>query len=388
MSTTITDATLQKWVIEAFNNFNRPYYRKIKMGDPFAALSEKPSGVWYGTQYATFLDAVGDREIPVRGTTTEKATTLSRQLREAGYFLAPRGPKDFWSNVNAPTGHGIKYLSLIVIKEGVLPSDAYKALGTKLTILDCEQTVEAAITIAALRALGDERFNEVAKKESKGRFFAIGEGGREETIYCRLVNVFTNRIALPPPLSFNLIPRELKPGHTYYLANHENYRIKHLFGSANGMNLIYLGENKFTGFGLNPEGVTLEEVALSLLEEYNAAPLRPDLIREEALKDHSAITYTFEAFGRVLKCTLEQARDFARGISPPIISQEEWATILPCLEEQQKMRKEKERELADHKIGQEDFFKTTKFFSSLTICSRLSLDKIESFISPVYNSTC
>jgi hypothetical protein len=101
-------------------------------------------------------------------------------------------------------------------------------------------------------------------------------------------------------------------GQTYYLKNAQGYKERHSHGEASGMNLIYLGDGLFTGFGLDPEGVTLERVASMLFDEYNKEPIKADLlVPKKILKALEVRRVELLIAGKRVQLTLEEVRAIA-----------------------------------------------------------------------------
>ena len=70
----------------------------------------------------------------------------------------------------------------------------------------------------------------------------------------------------------------LKPAQMVHFRGGKNYQIKHPFiGVGAGYNAfcrdVTPGKKKFTGFGLSPQGVTINEIAQELMKEFNKPPI-------------------------------------------------------------------------------------------------------------------
>lgn len=244
--------TLQKMLID--NEQRKANFKK----DP-KDIKQIEAGAFYAEEYYELLEK-GNQE-------KHKAF-----LKEIGSFYHGYiSPKHFCSlkDKDSPTGtQGFK------IKKDVLPSEALKAAQIGLWITNCAHVIDLAYYEALRQALGDEKFNYIFAYETKTPLSIHG----------------TN-----PLIIFRASPQKSKPlkGQIVYIESaYENqynlYDLKHHYtGESKGFNLLCSDpeKQKYIGFGLNPSGVTKEEVSEKLRKEYNKKPLDPlSIMTSEVVK--------------------------------------------------------------------------------------------------------
>lgn len=334
----LTEGALQALVIRHFRDLIAPFYQRsqmLKRGEFLRAVSLKPSGIWYANRYAEALAALKETPIPVREA-MKPASALHHSLREAGFFYKSMASAQFWENVPNPTTEtGMSYATLR-LKEGVSPSAAYRSFVGRLSFLDCAQIVDVSLAFALIEIYGEERFDAILS-----HFTPLVLGVLDEVPGSfNISKIFSASVPAVFPASLGESCPEWRTGQTYYLKNAPGYTERHPHGDVVGINLIYLGEGLFTGFGLNPEGVTLRQVASMFLEEYNAEPISPALVVPSAVAQAFGPPRMDLQFGpSVLQVTLEEARaaPFLRDILPEIeeafarkdvrLTEEEFAAI-------------------------------------------------------------
>lgn len=321
----LTDRDLQTLVIRHFRELIAPFYAKLQMmraGDFLRAVSSKPSGIWYANEYAIALRALGKTPVPVRDRMVP-ASELLEFFREKGCFYKPMGPSQFWENVeNAEQETGVSVITLRM-KDGVSPAAAYRSFLSRLSFLDCSKTFELALIFALIEIMGTERFDLIL---NQFRPLTLGECS-EVRGAIKIAGIFSEEIPIVNPPSLGETSPEWRVGQTYYLKNAQEYKKRHPHGEAAGMNLIYLGDGLFTGFGLDPEGVTLERVASMFFDEYNKEPIKADLlVPKKILKALEARRVELMIGGKRVRLTLEEVRAITaapgredmRGILPQI----------------------------------------------------------------------
>ncbi len=320
--------------IEKVKELVGPFFLRlsmIKRGDALGAVSLKPSGIWYANTYALALKSLGDTPIPVRDQMIP-ASTLYKRLLDAGAFYTVMPPSLFWSTVphaDSPTG---AHPSIFEMKRGVPAAAAFRSFQRQLSFLDCRTILQVAINLVLIDVYGEDKFNALAGKVSQIR---IGDDTSLFNAQKPIRSLFHRTIEEPRP--------ELVIGQTYYMWNHETYGKKHPHGSDSGLNLVYIGNNKreqplFIGFGINPEGVTLEEVSNILRASYNEDPIHSSLVLKKSLSDtfeKSWRTLVFCANRKRFELPFDEIREYASGRKDhPELSQEDFVeTLLPQVEE-------------------------------------------------------
>lgn len=272
----ITDEQLTDRVIQKVQELVAPFYERmemIKRGKARGAASLVPHGIWYQNAYASALKKSGKHSVYFEGKGVS-AHALYERLRGEGYFTIPRGCKKYWTNVVDETSLCGESMAIIRMKEGVSPTEAYKSLATGCSFLSCHTVLSVAVALVVIDLLGKKAFDAIGHKYP----YLTGERDKD------LVSIVQRKI--------DLKVGEKPKGTFCYLYNANTYTLKHPHGDAGGIHLIYIGNAKFIGFGLNPEGVTLEEANSVLLEEYNKTPLTS----EEILPDEAIIRYDERPF--------------------------------------------------------------------------------------------
>ena len=267
------EESLRTGFVETFQRTVAPYYQRVSLieqGNPLGAVSMKPSGIWEATEYALALKQLGRTEIPINGTPTP-ARTLYDHLRKEQTFCHRLGSKTYWEAVPNPDSFTKKSFSLLQLKQNVSPAKAFKSFLEQLSFIDCDLIIDLSMVLFLIERFGEESFDRVVQSHHKGPI-QIGSLAHN-----------------PIRTLFLQAPSDSNPsvGQCYYVENHSDYSTKHPHGPLQGFNLIYIGNNErgellFIGFGLNPKGLTLREVAQILLDGYNKEPITPsDLVEEE-----------------------------------------------------------------------------------------------------------
>lgn len=236
--------------------------------NPASAVS-KP-GMWCANDYAKLLKDLKDTEITYNGISST-ASKIYTMLKELGMFTTRMGSRSYWANVKDPSTICGLSLTEMELKKGVSPSAAFKSFFKEVCFVDCNVTYDIAEGLTLIELIGEEAFDNCIKALGTFRL------GSNNPKFTPLRSYFYDH---PIPLNITIDgPFDaLEIGQFVYIQNHPLYTTKHLFGVSRGYNLIYLGDGKFTCFDLPPKGLTLREIALILLNEYNSQPIEADLV--------------------------------------------------------------------------------------------------------------
>lgn len=225
-------------------------------------------GIFYGNQYFEALNNLG------------KPTDIARKqsMIQAGFFYHGKTVTDFFEPIRAAHCPGGILATQFKLKSGVKPSAAIKALHSGLSFLGCGEACQISYLEAILELIGSKKFDVLFASESLQP----------------LIIGFPSRIASD---MFSCFIQQLSPsasieeGDIIYISNVTNYCTKHINGESAGYFCIYTRDG-FKGLGLNPEGMTQQQIATQLRKEYNDRPIggaaiTPQL-NEEILKAYSA----------------------------------------------------------------------------------------------------
>jgi len=247
-------------------------------------LSLLKQGCFYSTENSRAL-LEADKILDSQRTDKSQPTSAKQWhefLRSKGNFYHGFVNKKFFEHVSQPSSPTGFCPNHYAIKGQVLPSEALDSLIKGLTFLDCGAIMDVGYYKAILEVIGKEKFDVIFSRESETPL-CIGRKNLLNPINSLIVGKEYKKIS------------QLKKGEMAHIRSIEDYRIKHLNGEAAGFNVICIEEGKnpkFIGFGLNPAGVTVEEITEVLRKEYNKAEVNdsdqftPE-IATKLRKDHS-----------------------------------------------------------------------------------------------------
>lgn len=143
------------------------------------------------------------------------------------------------------------------VKDGVPAADALKEIRTGFTICDCTMAYSIAFYETLLDILGEEKFNRLFQ----GHFrMVLGQS----LTFCTPENLLCEHRNGSP---------FIKKGKRFYFEGVQYFHDKHLFSPWGGIHVVCIDDTAnrqlFTGFGLDPEGETAEQIIQKLLEAYN-----------------------------------------------------------------------------------------------------------------------
>lgn len=239
----------------------------------------KPSGLSKGLFYANeYMQALEQIVAATRDDTTrENAHKLAKQTlavyTKKGNFYHGLAP-DFFDMRKEPlslTGTAIHEYRL---NDKQTPSAAIDAMveGTaKPMFIDCSMACQLA-TLKALKDLfKDDKFNRLFDFKGPAPL------------------AFTHSQAMGPPLKqlfvFTLAKtHKIRAGEWGDFHGVKSYGDKHINGEAGAFNVICLNDQEpktYLGLGLDPEGVTHDQLVDTFVEEYNKPPIDYDLLSED-----------------------------------------------------------------------------------------------------------
>lgn len=164
----------------------------------------------------------------------------------------------------SPSG---KKIACFMLEDGVLPSEGLKAMREGITLLGCAEVCQIAQYAAIEDVLGTSKFNALFASTSSTPLM-IGSALPNNPI-SRL------RVYL---MQENPSTSEIKKGDLVFTKNAASYYSKHLLGIAGGYNTICVddtaGSQRFTTLGLDPNGLTHDQLQDTLIADYNSSSRR------------------------------------------------------------------------------------------------------------------
>jgi hypothetical protein len=361
----IEPAKFEDRFIEIFQRLVRPFYRAQSL-PALEAVSIKPSGIWYANAYSAKLLELGDTPVPVKDKMIP-ASKIHSSLRERGFFYHLMAPSKYWSNLDHPPSLTGKHFTTLVMNKGVSAREAFESFEKQLSFLDCNLTVQVAIALVISEFLGKEIFDELALKMGEIRLGTDPD---------KFLLMFMKFVKFSPPSSLLDPLHSLVKSQQYYIRNTTMYTKKHIHGVAAGYHLIYMGNSKFMGLGLDPSGVTLAEIAKVLFEEYNADPIDEETIMPTG-KGTDFIGIRTMDTDEITRVSFNQIKALSKGQDlPKGLSQEMVDSFLPMI-------RAKEEERRALKMTKEQFLTETDFFRDIPFCFQINLDNLLKIISSI-----
>jgi hypothetical protein len=348
------EVSLTSIFVDKFIALSGSFYEKksmIERGEIERAISQKPSGVWYSNDYARALMALGDTPVVInlRGDVIA-ASALYTSMKTNDFFYTFMASNQFWKVPPCESSFLSKKFNVLEMKRGVSPSDAYEKLASGLSFIDCASIIDVALGLAIIEKYGKSRFDEVMS------FYNFRKVGN---IHDRLLArcYATEEVERPslPGLKFST---PMPVGSVYFVSNHQDYTLKHPHGTSKGMNLVCVGSDEegqplFTGLGLNPRGVSLNEVATILISDFNEKPIEESvLLTKEGIESFHAAEeiINFQLGDTNYSVTFDKVKKMVAGnIKSPFEP-----SILRGLEEEINKRELRKAILSDAKIDLPD----------------------------------
>jgi hypothetical protein len=187
-------------------------------------------------------------------------------FKKRGDFIHGYPPKGFKhvtdSDASSCTG---KKLGEYKLADGISAVEALNNVKESLCFIDCMTMLEVAYYETFLHIFGKEWFN--AYFDAKGG----------------------NALQLKPDFSSTPLTKfvstldavDLQKGDIVYFRNLPSYGYRHIHGETSGFNTCCIQDGTtplFTGFGLNPKGLSEEEILDLCVTEFNKEPLAPNTI--------------------------------------------------------------------------------------------------------------
>ena len=159
------------------------------------------------------------------------------------------------------------------VKDGALPSLALKTAKIGLSILDDGAVCQIARYDALLKMLGEDKFNRLFSSEH-GQKMNIGYSIDDDLQPMTYFVAFTKSAMRGEYGSINA--RGVKVGQILFFQGVSGYDDKHPFGMGEGYNVVCndetSGSQTYLGLGFASNGVTEEQIAKKMVDEYNLAP--------------------------------------------------------------------------------------------------------------------
>ncbi|MDN3508175.1 MAG: hypothetical protein P0S94_04560 [Simkaniaceae bacterium] len=255
-----------------------PYFHKLELidqGKTFEAVSIRPRGIWISTIFAMALKSLGDRPIQFNDSNTSPASELHKRLKDSRFYVTAKGNMSHWERVKEMKTVSTFHPTALQMKKGVKPSEAFTSFSKTLSFIDCTGAVHLAQAHALIDLLGEEKFDQIM---ACNRTITIGDP--EITPFSFLLKA-THKIALKTLQ----VPLELCPGQLYFISSAAEHRQKHPSTFWGGFNLLYVGNDRFTGIGLSPSGSTLEEIRDIMFDDYQSEPIAVEDLRNSEDSD-------------------------------------------------------------------------------------------------------
>lgn len=212
------------------------------------------TGIWYPIDYALALKESGNNK-------------RYEWMRDHEHLASGFAPKDQFASVIVDDRR--RHWGFIA-KQGILPSDAVKAAKQGLAILDCGAVCQLARYDALCKILGEEKFNQL---------FGSSFGDRVNLNYeyddnLQPMKYFVDFSAqAKKQILGSLGKRPVKVGQLVLFHGVPQYKQKHgpsgMGGHFNAIVLENSGQQRYIAHGFPARGLTEEEVATRMIEEYN-----------------------------------------------------------------------------------------------------------------------
>lgn len=240
----------------------------IKDGEPIN-VSLLKEGIFYPNEYFQLLKKI--EEI-----TKKPQPRLQHFIDKGNFYHGIVSKKHFEMHSNPQHPYGYTPV-LYILKKDVAASDALEAIFKGLTFLTCSESCEVSFYSALLQILGKEKFN------------ALFGSDTESPLSVGVLNALSPGYLLYEDHG----PSEkMQIGDQIFIAGPKSYLKKHIQGEGGNWNLLCIdntpGKERFIGFGLNPEGVTMEEILQMLLDEYNSDSIDDQIVTKDVQKKYES----------------------------------------------------------------------------------------------------
>ncbi len=207
-------------------------------------------GVFYGNEYYI----ASSTHLPKWCELFKTQGNFYHGIASPGHFVREK-------NDISATGYSTK----VVIKQNVKPSSALQTFlpgeSQKLSFIGCGETCQITYYLALLHILGEKKFDILYGQDSP----------------TPLSIQFDDPSNPLNPFFDIIIDKTVKPlkGDIVRFKSIDNYYLKHVNGESAGFISMCCedqGQAKYTTLGLNPSGMTQDEITDVLLKEYNREP--------------------------------------------------------------------------------------------------------------------
>jgi hypothetical protein len=205
------------------------------------------NGIYYPNEYFKALQLM------------KQSKRIQFLVQNGSFFHGVAPSQHFTMSQNCEMPTGVVPLCFI-LKQGVSPCAALGAIRRGISFMGCGETCQIAYYEAIREVLGDEKFNFLFSANSSTPL-KLHYSTQDNPLLCVLQDAS---------------PSKISKGQMIYFQNSELYPFKHMLGEAQGYSTLCcddtLGQEKFTGLGLRPEGTTCAGLNQILIECFNADP--------------------------------------------------------------------------------------------------------------------
>ncbi len=302
--------TILEHFVQKMEELVTPFFQKRKLireGKLQEAINIKPSRIWSNRIYGAVLKRLGEKKILVNQQAIP-ARQLHQRLRDDCSLYLPRGNRDYWSHVRKPDQVLNIDPAQLEMKRGVNFARAFTSFQEGLSFLDCHSILDVARYLVLLERWGEARFNAIMGRWMEESPIRIGDNEcPHQAKLIMLVKIKKSKLTLE---GIRKRPPTFYLGQLLYMKNRSDYCRRNPHGPSSGINLVYKGKNErgedlFIGFDLDPKGVTLQEAADWLFEEYNQLPVETDAVLPIEYVNRLQ-TFYFEFNGKEERFTLEE----------------------------------------------------------------------------------
>ncbi len=257
------------------------------------------TGFWYANDYFSFLVKL----IKISGNASGKKR-LDYFLKKDCFRLGYADPQSGLF-LRAEGESAFKYdLFPLGSRKRKPPSVVVRNFGENLIFVDCTMALHLAYYRVILGVLGEERFNEVFGQVDEVQFLSLKR--------TKLTELLTN---IPDPDS-GAVRSEVDIGTHFYFLNHGLYLKKDVVGEAQAYNAVLSGYDLhgnplFIGFGLHPDGETVQSISGKLVAAFNQDPYNERLMTPDRWPQIAPQGLSLELYNALKHETITSMDDFA-----------------------------------------------------------------------------
>lgn len=248
---TATQESINMIFLDEFRTVVTDYWNRIESAK--RNKNQLLSGYWYSNDYFETLQKFGQKN-------------LTKWLMDRDAFS--NGFVDGKKGLILPEGASYSYYLATNFK----PAEVIKNINENgIIFIDCSMAYQLALYKSILFIVGEEIFNQIFNQEVMRKM--------------PMLDQFTQNTMLKGLIDGRDIDEPGVPGTHYYFQNHFLYQYKENCGESQGFN-VFVVENdgitpKFIGFGLDPKGVTADEIKAKMVEIFNNEPFNKRVVSEK-----------------------------------------------------------------------------------------------------------